>query len=557
MPVASSPSQVSPVAARASRSGQAMLLLSALYFLSRFTGLLQRTIIGALLPEAATDAYSIAFNLPDILNYLVAGGAISLTFIPTFTRLWDKGKEAEAWRFFSTLISVMGAVLLAATAIMMVFTPTFLAISNPGLREINPATGLVLPAKQETFELAVQMTRVILPAQIFFYLGGLMLGVLNTFKRFGATGWTGPINNFIAIVVAVGLWFWLHNPIVFAWSILLGAFVGNFLLPFLALRGGPRSHRPRFRVRFDVGNPSVRRFFILTLPIMLGVSLPVVDWMVVSYFASSLPEGTLTHLQYGNRLMIAAQGIVGQSVAVASFPFLASMVALGNFNEFSEFLRVNLRRLSFVTLPLSVLLVLGATPLCSLIFGWGAYNDPAKIGETALSFAFFTIGLFAWAAQGIVSRGFYALGDTRTPTIIGSALTIFFFIPLCVLSMKLNMGALGLSLATTIGAAAYFGVALVFLEAKLKQRKYQAPIGLDLLAGTLLRTMSACALMGVAGVMALILGREIIPATKAGDLLLLLGVWIVAGFVFCGASSQFEIPEWAWLSAKVRRRKRR
>ena len=533
------------------------MILSALYVLSRFTGLLQRIIIGALLPATATDAYSIAFNLPDILNYLVAGGAISLTFIPTFTRLWDKGKEAEAWRFFSSLICIMGAILLGATVLMMWFAPALTNLLQPGLLHpvADEITGIVPAPKQETFDLAVQMTRVILPAQIFFYLGGLMLGVLNTFRRFGSTGWTGPVNNFIAIVVAVGLWFLTKNPVVFAWSILLGAFIGNFLLPLLSLQGGPRSQRPRFRVIFDVGNPAVRRFFILTLPIMLGVSLPVVDWQVVSFFASSLPEGTLTHLQYGNRLMIAAQGIIGQSVAVATFPFLASMVEAGRYGEFSEFLRVNLRRLLFVTLPVTVLLVLGATPICSLIFGWGKFDVPFKINETAMSFAFFTIGLFAWAAQGLVSRGFYALGDTRTPTIIGSVLTVFFFIPLCWISMRLNWGIVGLSMITTIGAAAYFGVALVFLEAKLKQRKYQAPIGLDLLAGTLLRTMSACALMGVAGYMALLLGREIIPATKTGDLVLLLWVWIVAGFVFCGASAQFEIPEWAWLSAKLRRRK--
>ncbi len=554
MPVA--PSSTAPLAAkRTSRSGQAVLILSALYVLSRFTGLLQRIIIGALLPAAATDAYSIAFNLPDILNYLVAGGAISLTFIPTFTRLWDKGKEAEAWRFFSSLVCIMGAVLVVVTALMMWLTPTLNGLLYPGLLKPDELTGLVPAAKRETFDLAVRMTRVILPAQLFFYLGGLMLGVLNTFRRFGSTGWTGPVNNFIAIGVAVALWLLTKNPVVFAWSILLGAFVGNFLLPLLSLQGGPTAQRPRFRILFDIGSPAVRRFFILTLPIMLGVSLPVVDWMVVSYFASGFDAGTLTHLQNGNRLMIAAQGILGQSVAVATFPFLASMVAAGSYDEFAEFLRVNLRRLLFVTLPVSVLLVLGAVPICSLIFGWGNYDNAIKINQTALSFAFFTIGLFAWAAQGLVSRGFYALGDTRTPTIIGSVLTLFFFIPLCWGAMRLNMGALGLALATTIGAAAYFGAALFALEAKLKGRKYRAPIGLDLLGGTMLRTLSACALMGLAGGMALLLGKEVMPPGKVGNLLLLAWVWSIASFVFCAASAQFEIPEWSWLRAKVMRRK--
>ena len=549
-------STTSAVPASATRSGQAMLILSALYFLSRFTGLLQSTLIGALLPQTATDAYSIAFDLPDYLNYLVAGGAISLTFIPIFTRFWEKGKEAEAWRFFSTLLCLMGVFLLAATTLMMWFTPTFMALTKPGLLALNPLTGAVDPQKQKTFDLAVSMTRIILPAQLFFYAGGLMLGVLNTFRRFGTSGWTSAVYNIVAIIVAIGLWFWLRNPLVFAWGILVGALVGNFLLPYLALQGGPRAQRPRFRLLFEFDNPNVRRFFVLTLPIMLGVSLPVVDQWVIGYFGSSLSEGALTHLRYGNRLMISAQGIVGQAVAVASFPFLSSMIATGNYAEFAEFLRVNLRRLMFVTLPLSVLLVLGATPLCSLIFGYGKFNDAAKIGETALAFAFFTIGLFAWAAQGLVSRGFYALGDTRTPTIIGSLLTVGFFIPLCAIAMRMHLGALGLALATTIGATTYFGAALVALEAKLKGRRYSAPIRLELLAGTLLRTMSACALMGLAGLLAYYLAQPIVPANKGGDLVLLLWTWTIAGFVFCAASAQFEIPEWNWLRARLKRRKR-
>lgn len=533
-----------------------MILLSALYFLSRFTGLLQAVLISALMPTIATDAYSAVFTLPDILNYLVAGGAISITFIPIFTRFWDKGKEAEAWRFFSTLLCLMGGLLCVATALMMVFTPQLTALLNTGWVTPDAATGTVSPDNLAKFDLAVQMTRVILPAQLFFYSGGLMMGVLNTFKRFGASGWTGATYNLVAIGIAVPLWFATKNPLVFAWGILVGAFVGNFLLPYLALRSAPLSQRPRFRILLDLKSPAVRRFFVLTLPIMLGVSLPVVDWVVIQHFGSYLGDGPLTHMKNGNRLMIAAQGIAGQAVAVAAFPFLSSMVAKGQFHEFSEFLRVNLRRLMFVTLPISVLLILGATPICSLVFGYGQYDDTAKIGETALAFAFFTVGLFAWAAQGMVSRGFYALGDTRTPTIIGSLLTFLFFIPLCWGAMQLNLGVLGLSLATTIGAAAYFGVALVYLERKLKKRRYSAPIGLELLAGTLLRTLSACALMGLAGGMALWFGREIMPAGKGGDLVLLAWTWIVATFVFCATSAQFGIPEWNWLRAKIRRRKR-
>lgn len=520
------------------------MTLGILTLVARLTGLVQRQVISALLPTAATEAYSAAFGLPDALNYIVAGGAISLTFIPIFTRLWNGGDQDEAWRFFSALASVMGVALVILTLGMVIWTPQLMLLLLPGLGD---------PAKEKTFDLAVHMTRIILPAQLFFYLGGLLVGVLNTFKRFSATGWTSALNNCIAIGVGVAMlphW----GPISFAWGILAGALGGNLLLPLWAASQGPRAQRPRFSWRFAPRAPDVRRFFLLALPIVFGVSLPIVDQFVVRYFASNLPLGTLTYLENANRLMIAAQGILGQAAAVAAFPYLAGQVALGNYRAFAEFLRSGLRRLLFAALPVSVLLILWSQPLTRLIYGYGEFNTAQKLGETALYFALYCIGLFAWVAQGLVARGFYALGDTRTPTLVGGALTIFFFVPLCALMARIY-GAPGLAFATTVGAAAYFLSVLLLLDRKLA-RTYQTQLGLDKIGGTLLRTSAACALMGLAGALAIQGGELFCPATKIGDLYRILGSGAVALFVFCTSATQFEIPEWQWLRSKMRRRKR-
>ncbi|PQV64001.1 putative peptidoglycan lipid II flippase [Abditibacterium utsteinense] len=527
------------------RPMQAVLTLSTLFFLARFTGLLQRQIISALLPTAATEAYSVAFGLPDLLNYMVAGGAISLTFIPIFTKFWNRGREAEAWRFFSTLASVVGAALAVLTALMILWTPQLLLLLFPGLIE---------PEKSETYQLAIQMTRIILPAQLFFYLGGLLVGVLNTFKRFGATGWTSALNNLVAIVVGISF-LPFFGPVGFAWGILLGAFCGNFMLPLLAAQRAPRAQRPRFTVRFSLADPAVRRFIALTLPIIFGVSLPVVDQFIVRYFASSLPLGTLTFLENANRLMIAAQGVLGQAAAVAAFPYLAGESASGDYRAFSEFLRSGLRRLLFVALPVSTLLLLWAAPITRLLYGYGQFNNPEKLRETALYFALYSIGIFAWVGQGLVARGFYALGDTRTPTIIGSALTLFFFIPLCAFMAHFN-GAAGLAFATTIGAAIYFLSVLILLDKKLSKSPYKSPLGLDKIGGTLLRTGAACSLMGLAGVLSLHLMFGIVANNKVGDLELIAWSGAVAIFVFSASATRFEIAEWSWLRSKILRRRR-
>ena len=546
-PAASSPSPSrarDKIANRATAPLRAAILLSALVFLSRFIGLFQAAFITAVMPASATDAYKYAFALPDFLNYLMAGGAISLTFIPIFTGLWTRGKESAAWRFYSTLASLMGSGLLILTALMMIFAPALILWSKPGLGA---------PDKADTLRLAVEMTRILLPAQLFFYLGALLVGVLNTFKRFGASGWTGAVYNLVALGVAIPLWALTKNPLVFAWGILIGAFVGNFLLPLRALKSGPRAQRPRFAPRFDWKNPNVRRFFRLALPIMLGASFPIVDVWVVQYFTSGMRDGAFTHIDNANRLLIAAQGLLGQAAAVAAFPFLTSKIAEGDFEAFSEFLRTGLRRLIFITLPLSVLLILNARPIVSLIFGWGKYNDAQKIGETAVCFAFFAVGLFAWGAQALVARGFYALGDTRTPTIYGTIITVLYF-GLCALLMKMGGDLVGLALATSVGAAAQFVGLLVLLEAKMRGRRYGAPLDLNKVSGTLLRTLSACGLMALAGLMALLLAAPIRAEGKSGDLAMLVWVGAVAVFVFVAAADRFEIPEWKWLRAKFGRR---
>jgi putative peptidoglycan lipid II flippase len=121
---------------------------------------------------------------------------------------------------------------------------------------------------------------------------------------------------------------------------------------------------------------------------MLGVSLPVVDQLVVTRFASLQPEGSVTYLENANRLMIAAQGVLGQAAAVAAFPYLAAQVATGDYPAFAEFLRSGLRRLLFVALPVSTLMILWAAPLTRLMFGYGLYNTPQNLRETAICLAF-------------------------------------------------------------------------------------------------------------------------------------------------------------------------
>jgi putative peptidoglycan lipid II flippase len=527
---------------------QAALLLSLAYFLARVTGLAQYAIINNLLPRPVAAAYYAAFNLPDLVNYLVAGGAMSITFIPIFTHLKQQEDDRAAWRFFSTVATLMGLVLLIVIGLTVIFAEQFVRLTTPGFAQ---------PGKEKTLLLTVEMTKVLLPAQLFFYLGGMVVGVLNAHKRFGVTGFTGVVYNVVAI--AVGFLVWIFVDTGFAWGILIGAFLGNFLMPLISSLTGPDEERLRYSPCLDWKQPAVKRFFTNALPIMLGVSLPVVDQVVVRFFASGLNEAAFANLTTGNRFMLAPLGIVAQAASVAAFPYLAADSAAQEWTKFSSLLRSGLRRLMFLTLPVSVWLILIAQPTMRLLIG-GQFKI-ADADQTALAFACYCVGLFAWAGQQFVARGFYAIQDTRTPTIIGSVLTIVFFIPLCWLMSF--WGVFGLAMATSIGATAHFAGVTLALDRLLKTRRYNAPLRLHRILGTMVRSAAACGVMLAVGIVANYIVWKLLPATsaariyKGSEFLRIMLVSLAAFVAFGVAAQKFRIPEWFWLRDKVMRRFKR
>lgn len=520
-----------------SRPLQAAILLSSLYLLSRIIGLVQGQIINANLSATAASAYTAAFDLPDYINYLIAGGALSVTFIPLFTQLRDAKGEAAAWKFFSTITTLMGSVLLVLVTLSVLLARPLMIVTH---------YGLAAPEKAGMLDLAVRMTKIMLPAQLFFYGGGLLVGVLNAHKRFGASGWTGAVYNGVAIIVGFIVWF-VTDDTGFAWGILVGAFAGNFLLPLCASLNAPPAERLQFKPNFDWRDPTVKRFFANALPIMLGVSFPILDQKIANFWASGLSDAALRDLNLGNRLMLAPLSIVAQAASVAAFPFLASESVAQDWPRFSEFLRTGLRRLMFLTLPLSTLLILTARPILGLLRFGNFQNAGAE--QTAACFAFFCVGLFAWAGQQLVARGFYALQDTLTPTVIGSALLIVFF-PLC-WPMAHFFGVPGLALATSLGAVAYFRFLLLALEKKMQGRRYRAPLGLNRISGTLIRTTVACIVMGAVGLIVDGVTSSLFSGGKGGDLGRIIVISLAAGAAFIGASHAFKIPEWTWLRGRL------
>lgn len=399
--------------------------------------------------NAETDAYYAAFTLPDFLNYLIAGGALSITFIPIFSKYLAEKREEEGWKVFSTIITVLGLILVTLVLFGELFAPQIVEIISPGF-----------PPDQKG--LVVSLTRLMLPAQIFFYLGGILMAVQYTKGKFLIPA-LAPIVYNLGIILGGFLLSPYMGIMGFSVGVLVGALVGNFGLQIWgAVRVGLR-----FKPQINWHHEGFHTFLRLTIPIMLGFSLVYVDDWLQRWFGSYMATASITWLTYAKTLRGIPIALTGQVASVASYPFLARLCAEGKREEMDQMLTGALRAVIFLITPLSVLMWIGSKPLVYLVF-LRTRLTLVDIEATAVALALFSIGTFAWATQAILARGFYARKDTWTPMLAGSAVTLL-NIPLYAWLAQ-QYQHLGLALASSIGMITYSVILFVILSRKIASR---------------------------------------------------------------------------------------
>ena len=422
--------------------GRAAALMIASVFLSRILGYARDAVIAyqhGATPE--TDAYFAAFTIPDFLNYLLAGGSLSITFIPIFARYLAEGREEDGHRSFSAIATAMGIAML-----FFVILGEFLA------ERLIPVIAPGFPPDQ--IAIAARLTRIVLPAQVFFYFGGLLMAVQYARNRFLIPALAPLVYNagIIAGGVALGRAYGMDG---FAWGVLGGSFVGNFAIQV----HGARKAGLRFSPRIDLSDPGLREFVRLSIPIMLGFSLVVVDEWMTRIFGSFLIAGAITWLNNARRLMQVPVGIFGQASGVASYPFLAAQAARGEKAAMWSTLSVTLRWVFFVSCAAAAAVSVLSREVVLIVFKRGAFTVEDTL-KTASALAVFAVAIPLWCSQAIVSRGFFALRDTWTPTLVGTG-AFLLALPAYYLLAQ-SMGVAGLALASTAGifvyAAALYGI---------------------------------------------------------------------------------------------------
>ena len=338
--------------------------------------------------NGGTDAFVNAFTVPDLTNYLVAGGALSISLLPLYSEYLARGDEREANRLLARIATFVLTVTLILVIVGEIFT-------NEIVR------GLFHKMDPVALAACVRYTHILFPAQLFFVLGALISTTLYARGRFRAAAFAPLLYNVFIILGG----FLLGDRLgveALAWGALAGAIIGPFgIIILAAYRAGVRFH-----FEFNVRHPSFRAWLWQTLPLMIGVSLVTADDWILRYFGSDL-AGQVTHLNYAKRLVAVPIAVVGQAVGQAAMPFLARLFAEGDLKKFADTLSRTLRSTGVIAVVLSAMMMTAAEPLVVVLFQRHKFTHDDSVA-TAQFLAIFAAAIPLWAWQGLVSRAFYS-----------------------------------------------------------------------------------------------------------------------------------------------------
>ena len=433
---------------------KALAQVSSMTLLSRVLGFVRDTVIArAFGAGMETDAFFVAFRIPNLLRRLFAEGAFSQAFVPVLSEYKNQQGFDATKDLVDHVASILALALFIVTLIGIVAAPLIIYVSAPGFS-----------AKPDKFQLTVDLLRITFPYILFISLDAFSGGILNTYSKFSVPAFTPVLLNlsfiFFALIVAPHL----DAPVTaLAWGALFGGVLQlAFQLPYLArLKLIPRW-------RLNLRDAGVWRILRLMGPAVFGVSIGQISLLISTIFASFLVTGSVSWLFYADRLMEFPTGLLGVGLGTILLPSLAKQFQTKNFAEYSKLLDWGLRLTFLLALPAALALALLAVPLVTTLFHYGQFSEH-DVWMTRNAVIAYSVGLTGLILVKILAPGFYAQQNIKTPVKIGlmtlavtQALNVIFLMPL---------QHVGLALATGLGAC--FNAAFLFY--KLRQYDMYRP----------------------------------------------------------------------------------
>ena len=507
----------SPTPQKKSGIAKATGLMMATVLLSRILGLVRDATISHFFGRGAqTDAYNAAFTVPDLLFYLLQSGAMSSTIVPIITEYRQKGDHKTAEDTVNIVATTIFVVIGLAIVIMWIKARALTILLNPGFDE-------------QRIAMSVPLTRILLPAQIFFYLGGLQMGVLYSRKEFLVPA-LGPVIYNAGIIfggLVLRYWLGIHGLV---WGAVGGALIGNFLLPTVRVA----QLGIKQRLNFAVTHPAALKVWKMLLPMGLGVALPNIDQIVNKFYASYLGNGETTAMMNSYRLMLLPIGVFAQAMSLAVYPTLSQQAAENDLKGLRATMSSSLRNILFLTVPASVLMYILADPVITFLLQSGKFHQADTTATTAV-LQTLSLGIFAWSSQSLLTRGFYAVQNSRVPVASGIVVSVIFLFMNWYVVFHTQMGVAGLGLATSIAAAIHATALLFLLRHRLK--------GLEAarLARSFFNTIIASAGMAVVSLAA----RHVLGSHLADTMAPKLGALIVLCVAGGAGIASFVVIAWA------------
>ncbi len=418
------------------------------------------------------DAYAAAFTIPDLIYFALVGGGLSSAFIPVFSSYLATNKEEEGYEMASTILNIVALASMVLIAIGMVFTPQLVELlTNFQHGEAEQATVLT-----------ILLTRIMFAQSFFMCLAGISQGILQCYKEFTVPALGAVVYNIAIIVIGLLLAKYI-GIMAFTIGVVAGAAL-NLLLQIRAMR----QYRFSYRLTINLHHPGVKKFFLLFMPVVLGLSMNEINLLVSQYLASTLGEGVVYALKQAQRIMMLPVGIFAAAIGLSVFPTMTSHVARGEMEEYKQNLTMGLRTIIFITLPASAGLMALSRPVVRAMYQQGAVTSE-QIEMVSVILVFYCIGIVGYGAQQILNRGFYAVQDTKSPVLINVFVLLFNIVLSIALVEPLEYR--GLALAYSLTGLLSMAVLGFFLRRKI------GPYGGQALLKSALQSVAASVVMAL------------------------------------------------------------
>lgn len=417
---------------------------------SRIFGYIRDMVVAAFFGASwMTDAFWVAFRIPNLLRRLLGEGSLTVSFVPVFTEYLQKKSKEEALELASNAFTILSIILVIISILGVLFSPLIVALMAPGFIK-----------EPGQFALTVFLNRLMFPYIFFISLVALCMGILNSFRHFAVPALSPVILNISMIVAALTLRNYFEEPIT---ALAVGVMIGGVLQlamqwPFLVKFG------VKFKPRFNFHHPGIKQIGFLMFPAFFGAAVYQINVLVGTILASLLPSGSVSYLFYADRIMELPLGVFAVAIGTASLPSFSEHVSKGNFEELKSSLSFSLRLMLFVTIPSMVAIIVLHFPIISVLFQRGAFDVQAAVSTSQALFCY-ALGLWAFSLIRVIVSVFYSLQDAKWPVKAAIVALVFNIIASLILMNPLKHN--GLALANSLASMINVIILSVVLKKKI------------------------------------------------------------------------------------------